>query len=687
MSVLSRVPMLRILVPYIVGIVIASWCNTITVPVVTGIVALCLIVVLKYCVPHTPLWSLRVRELWIIPLALIAMSIGAVNSLLSQPQIIKNVESLDGNTACACIHDTKYNDHSMIMKGTLLSVTDRSKSEKLNQQHKILIITSGCNYSLQPGDIICFKSSIEQVKNMGNPNEFDYAGYLKRQGIIYQQQIKSIDDFAIIGRSTSLIDRCNYYRHTVEQQVYRSRLPDNVQAFVVATLLGDNRLIDADTRETFAQAGISHILALSGLHISVILMLVWFILLPLDYLGLKSIRLIITILSMIVFAVFTGLSASVVRATVMMTIVLLGLLFYRKSVSLNSLATAALAILAISPMALYDIGFQFSFVTVCSILLFFNSSTTTVNSGKKKTNAIVSWIASLAATSVIAMLATIMLSSFYFNAISLNAIFSNILIIPLLSCVMVVAVLFIISCLTGAEITLIDDTLTILYNTITNIATTINQSINLYFSNISVNAVNVILFYTGLTLLCLWWKTKRFTFINLAIVTITIFIVNTSISSRYNFTSEIIIFNDYYSTPILLCKNNNAELWIPEDNSIDKFKQNNSAFIASKHLNSIKLLSNENNHKILGNKLIVCAGYGKWKRQEKLNNKINIDILVITKQYHSNIKNLLELYDPKLIVLSGDIYSNEQITLEQECIKYNKKYHSIKKQGALQIKN
>ena len=67
---------------------------------------------------------------------------------------------------------------------------------------------------------------------------------------------------------------------------------------------------------------------------------------------------------------FTGLSPSVVRATVMIGFVFASLIFYRRSVSLNALAMAALVILLFSPSALYSVGFQLSFLTVATVLLF-----------------------------------------------------------------------------------------------------------------------------------------------------------------------------------------------------------------------------------------------------------------------------------------------------------------------------
>lgn len=680
--------MLRILVPFIIGIIMASVCSSVVISVTIGVAAIFGWIILKWAFPHTPQWSMRLRPIWIIPITLVAFSLGWINTLLCSPPIINN-KTIEGSIAQAQIHKIQFNDYSMTMQATLSSVVDSCNNQLIKNKHKILITTRGCDYTLKAGDIIQFNLSLDSIKNLGNPNEFDYANYLYRQGIIYKQHISAINQIIVTDHAPSILDKCYNNRKWIEKQVFESQLPDDVQAFIIATILGDNSLIDNDTRVEFAQAGISHILALSGIHIGIIMILVWFILMPLDYLKLKRLRLAITIFAMILFAVFTGLSPSVIRSTVMMAVALTGMIFYRKSITINSLATAALVILAIDPMTIYSIGFQFSFITVLTLLVFLYPSQTKITSGTKRRNRVSAWAFSLLASTIIAMLATTMLTAFYFNTISLQSIISNLFILPILPFEMIVAAIFIMLCCIGVKVILISEILTYLYKAISGIAIINNSIFPISFDYIYVGKIDLVLYFIILTIGYWWWKTSKASLLYWIAVCLVIFIANITWEFYSSSSTGFIIFNSYDSTPVLSYKGRTGLLWVCDNEELDitNFKQSHRGFCANKHLREITKLDNNNNLKQLGNKSIACVGYGKWKKQPGLETKIKVDILVVTKRFHSTIKKLLEIYEPDTIVLSGDIYDTEHETLENECIQLNINYYSIKKQGAYIVSN
>ena len=110
---------------------------------------------------------------------------------------------------------------------------------------------------------------------------------------------------------------------------------------------------------------------MSGLHVAVITLIIWFLLFPLDYLRGKKLRLVLTLVILVGYDLLTGMSPSVIRATVMIAFVFMSMIFYRKSTPLNAVATAALAILVFSPSALYSVGFQLSFITVVALIVFY----------------------------------------------------------------------------------------------------------------------------------------------------------------------------------------------------------------------------------------------------------------------------------------------------------------------------
>ena len=135
-------------------------------------------------------------------------------------------------------------------------------------------------------------------------------------------------------------------------------------------LLGDKSYMPDETRQIFSNAGIAHILALSGLHVGIIIVLISSILFPLGFFIPRKIIYLITIVFLWIFAFITGMSASVVRASIMATFYLSAKILERQNDSINALLGAITLILIVNPSALYDVGLQLSALTVTSIILF-----------------------------------------------------------------------------------------------------------------------------------------------------------------------------------------------------------------------------------------------------------------------------------------------------------------------------
>lgn len=138
-----------------------------------------------------------------------------------------------------------------------------------------------------------------------------------------------------------------------------------------ALTLGHKGSLDKETREAYAVAGISHVLALSGMHVGIIWLLLDVLLRPWARGRFRWLRGMGIITSLWVFAFVVGLEASVVRAVLMCMLVEMGRLSGFKPFSLNTLAIAAFFMLLYRPFYLFDVGFQLSFVAVLSILVFY----------------------------------------------------------------------------------------------------------------------------------------------------------------------------------------------------------------------------------------------------------------------------------------------------------------------------
>ena len=243
--------------------------------------------------------------------------------------------------------------------------------------------------SLQMGDVLYFRANLSPDENAftvealpdslvaghwRRPADFDYQAFLRKQGIMASVFLPNEH-----WESGSLQTRMPL-RRTLQQ--WRARLVTRYEtagitgdalSLISALTLGQQELMQDEQRETFAAAGVSHILAVSGMHVGIVSQLLTLLLFwlrgPRCFQVLKYLLLIVILW---LYAFLTGFSPSVLRAVLMFTVSAMALCLGRKSYTWNSLGFAAVVMLWSWPWYLYQVGFQLSFLAVMSILLLQN---------------------------------------------------------------------------------------------------------------------------------------------------------------------------------------------------------------------------------------------------------------------------------------------------------------------------
>lgn len=226
--------------------------------------------------------------------------------------------------------------------------------------------------ALAVGDRVVFHGRIEEPHNAGNPGETDYAAYLRHQGIsgqtfCYAQQWRSM------GRAShlTLAERMLVLRNKLTAS-FSQHFEGEALSIVSAMTLGDRSRVDRSVRELYSRTGSSHILALSGLHLSILFGLFAIVILrPLQRWGRagKAIGGVLLLLTLWTFVLLAGLPVSLVRAATMLTIVtLLQLLGRHTAPPFHSLVVTLIVMLLCWPQMLFDVGLQLSAVSVASII-------------------------------------------------------------------------------------------------------------------------------------------------------------------------------------------------------------------------------------------------------------------------------------------------------------------------------
>lgn len=200
-----------------------------------------------------------------------------------------------------------------------------------------------------------------------------------------------------------------------------------VFAVVTAMTLGDKSSLSHETKENYQLSGASHVLALSGLHLSII-----YVLLTLFTFGQKK-RLwseLILLIAIWIYTVMVGMSPSVVRSATMLTIYSAVGLAGRTRMSLNVLAFVAVVMLSANPLSLYDISFQLSFMAVAFIMMFQSPVSGLIPEKVQQRHPLLKWVWQLTVLSCVAQLGTTPLVAYYFGRLPLYFMITNLVVIP-----------------------------------------------------------------------------------------------------------------------------------------------------------------------------------------------------------------------------------------------------------------
>ncbi len=292
------------------------------------------------------------------------------------------------------------------------------------------------------GDIIQFRSSIRSIRNFQNPGAFDYKRYLKLKKVYGSawsgaDKIKILTNQAQIDSFSKLIRKIeelreNYFFFLLNQAGYS--VPGKIMASLIT---GKKEIIPSDVRDLFSKAGISHLLAISGLHLSIVSFLFFsvfywiFSLVPGFLISGKSKKAagILSIVPLVIYAVFTGFSPSCQRALIMITVLIFSLIREKEKDIISSLSFAGIVILLLDSASLFSISFQLSFAAVAFII--YGVSLLKQHSLMLKKN-IGSKAGLMVFITLFAGLGTSPLTAHYFNIVSTVTLVSNLIAIPVL---------------------------------------------------------------------------------------------------------------------------------------------------------------------------------------------------------------------------------------------------------------
>ena len=420
MNDLRSYPILRLTIPLIAGIFFTDTFFPINGTIVVAVGTLCLFITLLFLIKSQ---KYKLRWLFGTVLYVFFFLLGGILTQLKWKQVLPN-----------------WSEASQVYRGIVLDMP-KEKAKTVSclllldtQKALVYIRKDSLSMSLKMGDELWFYSKIHQPENL---SKFDYAKWLLRQGISGTGFVE-VGKWKVVGQHALSLKQKSLLLRAKAIDLFRNWQFDGKDFAVLSALtVGYKEELTDELRKDFSVAGISHVLAISGLHVGILWGLLALLLRPLARsMGGKIIRWILIASVLWIYAFIAGLAASIVRAVIMCMLIELGYIRNNKVSSLNILSAAAFLMLIYNPFYLFDVSFQLSFMAVLSILIFYRPMFNILHSH----NSALRYVWGICCVSFAAQLGTAPLVMTYFSNFSVYFLLSNLIVAPLIPVIMCLAV-------------------------------------------------------------------------------------------------------------------------------------------------------------------------------------------------------------------------------------------------------
>lgn len=514
---------------------------------------------------------------------------------------------------------------------------------------------------LIPGDEIVFRVNLEPFRNFGNPDDFDYAGYMRTKGFSGSGYVPG-NSWQKTGRQINTIPIIAQRCRAKVLEFYRSfDLESDAYAFICALTLGYRVHLSNDLQEAFRASGTAHVLALSGLHVGIIYAVINLLFSFLGKSGhLFLIRQWLTIAALWAFVFVVGMSPSVVRAAIMLTLFSIGQMYHHGGFSYNSLAAAAFFILIFRPSSLFDVGFQMSFGAVFAIL-YFNPK---MHRLYQPPNSIMKYTWNLLCITTTAQLGVFPLVLYHFGTFPTWFFITNMLVVPLVG-IIIYATFPLIAF--GLLRSLQWDIMTALYTFFQWIAKSLIElllrivyiSESIPFAEISdkkISLLQLLLLLLFMYPFTRFLSSRRARPLIVSLLALLAFQLTITHKNIIRQEPQLTVFNSPGQSEIAIFHDNKRHfIEVPENGFIPHPDK------------SILLLSNP-----------LPSSYQTYE-------KLPVDILILSQQAPQDLDKILVLFDPAMIVLDSSLPRYTTAGIVRQCTASHIKVHDVAEKGAFSL--
>ncbi|MEO6491160.1 MAG: ComEC/Rec2 family competence protein [Ferruginibacter sp.] len=542
-------------------------------------------------------------------------------------------------------------------------------------------------YSLHYGDRILIQKPLQHIRNSGNPGAFNYERYAAFQQIFHNAFLKANDWILLPEKNTNRFDQFIFSTRDKIVRMLRKYIPKDQAGIAEALLIGYKEDLDKDLVQAYSNAGVVHIIAISGLHLGLIYVMLDWLLSILPFIKRsKFLKMILLLGCLWMFSLLTGAAASVLRSAVMFTFIVIGKNFFKQSSIYNSLAVSAFVLLCYDPYFLWDVGFQLSYLALIGIVTLQQPVYRCIFIKQKWANKV--W--SLVSVTLAAQFTTFPICIYYFHQFPNLFFITNLIAVPLSTVILFAEILLIaISWFHFAAVYLGMVTGWLLW-LMNNFIFKINKLPFSVWDNIYSNLYTTSILYLFLICICGYLLGKNKKLFRLAVMCLLIFTAfHVFAGLQLKKQVKLIIYN------------------IPRSTAIDFVFQNRYYFLGDSLLQKAGLLQNfhlkparialqlntfddrlrnlthsKNYWRFFDKKIMLIDSAVTY---QPVLQKIPIDILIISRNAAIKISGLTKTLKPAIIVFDSSNSLWKIANWKKECIALDLQCFSVPQQGAFVI--
>ena len=572
LEVIKQAPFIRLIVAFITGIII-QFLFRINNPSILYLIIITFVISISLCSINNISSAYKYRWIYgiLIHVFFILLGIFLTGQKITQSESWKYNEKQ--NVIIGVLNDYPqiglktvhcYLQINSINDKTFKKITDETILVHFQKNYNAL--------KLKKGDRLIIKSILKKPSGSGNPGDFNYPEYLNSKGI-HAIAYADSNHWKYLGAKTRFLPLVWSDKLRVQLTLLLSQSGLKGEELGVATslLIGDESGVDNDLKQAYKASGTMHVLAVSGMHVALIyeVMVMLLIFLKKKKYG-TIIRSVIILLVIWLYAMVTGLSPSVLRATVMFTFIILGLASSRYISVFNSLSASAFFLLLINPLNLADVGFQLSYLAVAGIVIIYPW----LNGLWEFKSKIANTLWSLTSVTMAAQIATTPISLYYFHQFPNFFLLSNLIIVPLSTVIIYAAIVLTIFSALHLFVALSGKVLFGLVWFLNAIVKTIEKTPYSVTNGLYPTQYDTLLFYVVICFIIMFVFTKNRKFIRYALVSI-LLILSTNVQPTYNHLhqKEIIVYHDKDNCVVQFI-NGRQSVWI-----IDRYTSKIQSFV------------------------------------------------------------------------------------------------------------